>query len=209
MPRRNTRSKFLPATLEPTPGGAVAEVQEATTNYVRKRLSTISWDGAATAITSETVLMSGYFNLSDWNSTNAVIEWQVSGTMSTDAAAGVTSLRVNGEESDTAPSTLLTIGGNEVNSRTNDSWLYFGSVLIANGDVSAYGGRNSAAIYATQGFSVTSVVPVITVDITKQLYFEITIQSTDAGTTIDNMQGWMDVQFSDPLGTLTGGILTP
>lgn len=208
MPKKRANSRLLPTTFGRE---AFTELASEDSRYHPFQTEILDQfvQTVSQGITSETTMLEGTFSMPEsWDGINpenqqAIIEFWLWTLVSTDAAAGTTTVRLKIGSSVVTSITLA-----EANSQTNRSAIYVGTLSLGPSDggtgvgVDANGSIyrvNEAGLHSTAvPASASGAVLGIGLDYTGENTASMTIQSGDAGTNIDSCHGWMKITYRVP-----------
>lgn len=210
MPKKLSHSKFLAPLSKSLEVGTV-EAGIITQSFVPLVVALLDTNGG-------TPVMATTFNLAGLGARTAIIEFEISCLVSTDAAPGTTSLTVYADQDTAATTSRLTLTGPEIASQTDSPVIHRGKILIysvfdnapsiAGVSFSAYR-LNRTSLYAQQGTASVSVNDLIELDITDNIAFKVQLSSSDASTTFNANTGHMILYPMPPIHDWdTGEVIT-
>lgn len=213
MPKKRAKSRLFKQKLDLNAAAVESTVPLAMT---QTELLDMFVTTASQGITSETTLLTGTFFMPEtWNPESdfpddlreALIEFHIAGRMTTDAAAGTFTVRCR-----LGGTVVITDTHGEQNSRTGNRWSVWGHVTLGPRDGSLGVGTDANAVmnriaqiglFANETGIETQSAVGIAVDYEGMNTCTVTIQSSDAGTSIGECQGWMKITYRRPLDIRT------
>lgn len=215
VPKKREGSRLFPASplaRASNAGATVATAETVFSPFTSVEVLDKFVTNANQGYTSETTLLTGVLRMpGSWDPVQgeelqeAIVDFWLSGIFSSDAAAGTTTVRVRVDGTE-----LLATQFNEANNMTSQPATWLGSVLLGPSDAGAGSGTDAnASVMRTNAQGLTPsgntavanfAGPSLDIDYNSDITITVTIQTTDAGTSLDECHGWMKVTYRGPLG---------